>query len=56
VRSGRPHQARTCSRPPLSDERCAASITASDNARRFMGLPLANPDPEAVKPPALAHV
>jgi predicted TIM-barrel fold metal-dependent hydrolase len=26
-----------------------------DNARRFMGLPLANPDPEAVKPPALAH-
>jgi hypothetical protein len=26
-----------------------------DNARRFMGLPLANPDPEAVKPPALAN-
>jgi predicted TIM-barrel fold metal-dependent hydrolase len=25
-----------------------------DNARRFMGLPLANPDPAAVKPPALA--
>jgi predicted TIM-barrel fold metal-dependent hydrolase len=27
-----------------------------DNARRFMGLPIANPDPDAVKPPALAHV
>jgi hypothetical protein len=25
-----------------------------DTARRFMGLPIANPDPEAVKPPALA--
>jgi hypothetical protein len=25
-----------------------------DNARRFMGLPLANPDPYAVNPPALA--
>jgi predicted TIM-barrel fold metal-dependent hydrolase len=25
-----------------------------DNARRFMGLPIANPDPEATKPPALA--
>jgi hypothetical protein len=24
-----------------------------DNARRFMGLPLANPDPGAVKPPVL---
>ncbi|BBZ27345.1 amidohydrolase [Mycolicibacterium madagascariense] len=26
-----------------------------DNARRFMGLPLANPDPSAVKPPEFAH-
>lgn len=26
-----------------------------DNARRFMGLPIANPDPEATKPPVLAH-
>jgi predicted TIM-barrel fold metal-dependent hydrolase len=26
-----------------------------DNARRFMGLPLANPDPDAVKPPAFAN-
>ncbi|MCW2652815.1 MAG: putative amidohydrolase [Mycobacterium sp.] len=26
-----------------------------DNARRFMGLPIANPDPDAVKPPALAN-
>jgi predicted TIM-barrel fold metal-dependent hydrolase len=26
-----------------------------DNARRFLGLPIANPDPDAVKPPALAH-
>jgi predicted TIM-barrel fold metal-dependent hydrolase len=25
-----------------------------DNARRFMGLPIANPDPAAVKPPVLA--
>jgi predicted TIM-barrel fold metal-dependent hydrolase len=25
-----------------------------DNARRFMGRPIANPDPDAVKPPALA--
>ncbi len=25
-----------------------------DNARRFMGLPIANPDPSAVNPPALA--
>ena len=25
-----------------------------DNARRFMGLPIANPDPQAVNPPALA--
>ena len=25
-----------------------------DNARRFMGLPIANPDPEAVDPPAMA--
>jgi hypothetical protein len=24
-----------------------------DNARRFMGLPIANPDPDAVKPPVL---
>ena len=23
-----------------------------DNARRFMGLPIANPDPQAVNPPA----
>ncbi|NDJ88021.1 MULTISPECIES: amidohydrolase family protein [Mycolicibacter] len=27
-----------------------------DNARRFMGLPLANPDPDAVNPPPLQHV
>jgi hypothetical protein len=26
-----------------------------DNARRFMGLPLANPDPAAVKPPEFAN-
>jgi hypothetical protein len=26
-----------------------------DNARRFMGLPIANPDPAAVKPPAMAN-
>jgi len=26
-----------------------------DNARRFMGLPIANPDPGAVKPPAMAN-
>jgi predicted TIM-barrel fold metal-dependent hydrolase len=26
-----------------------------DNARRFMGLPIANPDPEAVKPPVFAR-
>jgi len=26
-----------------------------DNARRFMGLSIANPDPQAVNPPALAH-
>jgi hypothetical protein len=26
-----------------------------DNARRFMGLPIANPDPAAVKPPALSN-
>ena len=26
-----------------------------DNARRFMGLPLANPDPAAIKPPQFAH-
>jgi predicted TIM-barrel fold metal-dependent hydrolase len=26
-----------------------------DNARRFMGLPLANPDPDAVNPPELAR-
>ncbi len=26
-----------------------------DNARRFMGLPIANPDPEAVKPPVMAR-
>jgi predicted TIM-barrel fold metal-dependent hydrolase len=26
-----------------------------DNARRFMGLPIANPDPDAVKPPQLAN-
>jgi predicted TIM-barrel fold metal-dependent hydrolase len=26
-----------------------------DNARRFMGLPIANPDPAAVNPPALSH-
>ena len=26
-----------------------------DNARRFLGLPIANPDPDAVKPPALTH-
>nr|ABP42845.1 amidohydrolase 2 [Mycolicibacterium gilvum PYR-GCK] len=25
-----------------------------DNARRFMGLPIANPDPEAARPPALS--
>jgi hypothetical protein len=25
-----------------------------DNARRFMGLPIANPDPEAANPPKLA--
>ena len=25
-----------------------------DNARLLMGLPLANPDPDAVNPPALA--
>jgi predicted TIM-barrel fold metal-dependent hydrolase len=27
-----------------------------DNARRFMGLPLANPDPTAAQPPALAQI
>jgi predicted TIM-barrel fold metal-dependent hydrolase len=27
-----------------------------DNARRFMGLPIANPDPQAVNPPALAKI
>ena len=27
-----------------------------DNARRFMGLPLANPDPAAAKPPAMASI
>ena len=27
-----------------------------DNARRFMGLPIANPDPEAANPPAVAAV
>ena len=27
-----------------------------DNARRFMGLPIANPDPAAIKPPALSNV
>jgi hypothetical protein len=27
-----------------------------DNARRFMGLPIANPDPAAIKPPTLANV
>ena len=27
-----------------------------DNARRFMGLPIANPDPEAVNPPAMAEI
>jgi hypothetical protein len=27
-----------------------------DNARRFMGLPIANPDPGAVKPPVLETV
>ena len=26
-----------------------------DNARRFMGLPIANPDPAAVKPPVLSN-
>jgi hypothetical protein len=26
-----------------------------DNARRFMGLPIANPNPDAVKPPQLAN-
>jgi hypothetical protein len=26
-----------------------------DNARWFMGLPIANPDPDAVKPPAMAN-
>jgi predicted TIM-barrel fold metal-dependent hydrolase len=26
-----------------------------DNARRFMGLPIRNPDPEAAKPPVLAN-
>ena len=26
-----------------------------DNARRFMGLPLANPDPTAVQPPEFAN-
>ena len=26
-----------------------------DNARRFMGLQIANPDPGAVKPPAMAN-
>ena len=26
-----------------------------DNARRFLGLAIANPDPDAVKPPVLAH-
>jgi hypothetical protein len=29
-------------------------VSLGDNARRFMGLPIANPDPDAVKPPALA--
>ena len=27
-----------------------------DNARRFMGLPIANPDPEAVNPPVMAAI
>ncbi|HET7742470.1 MAG TPA: amidohydrolase family protein [Mycobacterium sp.] len=27
-----------------------------DNARRFMGLPIANPDPEAVNPPVMAKI
>ena len=27
-----------------------------DNARRFMGLPIANPDPAAVAPPVLAQI
>lgn len=27
-----------------------------DNARRFMGLPIANPDPQAVNPPAMAKI
>ena len=26
-----------------------------EEARRFMGLPIANPDPEAVKPPAFQN-
>jgi hypothetical protein len=26
-----------------------------DNARRFMGLPIANPDPAAVNPPVLPN-
>jgi hypothetical protein len=26
-----------------------------DNARRLMGLPIANPDPQAVNPPALVR-
>jgi len=35
------------------DERRAYDFMG-DNAHRFMGLPIANPDPEAVNPPALA--
>ncbi|MET4430458.1 MULTISPECIES: amidohydrolase family protein [unclassified Mycolicibacterium] len=27
-----------------------------DNARRFMGLPIANPDPQAVNPPVMAKI
>jgi hypothetical protein len=26
-----------------------------DNARRFMGLPIASPDPDAIRPPAMAN-
>ena len=36
------------------DERRAHDFMG-DNARRFMGLPIANPDPAAVKPPAMAN-
>jgi hypothetical protein len=36
------------------DERRAYDFMG-DNARRFMGLPIANPDPNAAKPPALAN-